>query len=590
MTIAEAIDHLGLKEWRIENPRFLSWPPDVFGLAAWLLRESGAYRMVVARNPTVLKNLKPEWIPRNGWHAQVEKIGAGWGRDISPGPPGEVVQIWRKFRNAVLHADAPPRLANVAATGLWQPLQTLLAIADTACRQVGLPKSHEVAESQDDPDDAPAHSRRPMSVEALIKLYECLERHELGRASDSRHPEKARVPTTLCRDIPPDRALVLPKMRTPQTGLTIRSMSHHLALYSGAEITPVWMPTRKPNPPPVAWESERSRTYNVLVVPYPYSIRTTQFVPHVVRQHQSDSPTPFFSFDHQPLDLTPKRLESLVEEASARVGRLHGMIFPEAAMSDVAAASLFGERGVPFDLDFLVCGVTTSPKRGELGRNEALVRIRDVEGWREFHQAKHHRWKLTEDQVRMYHASGALNPRVSWWEAIELRPRTLRFVELASDCVFSVLICEDLARPDPVGDLVRAVGPNLVIALLQDGPQMNARWPGRFAGVLADDPGSAVLTVTSLGMCELSRPMDRLSQPASRVVAMWRDPIRGVQEVTLPQGHHAVVLTVVQQDIQEYSGDGRDDGNTSTALVLGGVQTLAFPAEPAPASPKRRGR
>jgi hypothetical protein len=30
---------------------------------------------------------------------------------------------------------------------------------------------------------------------------------------------------------------------------------------------------------------------------------------------------------------------------------------------------------------------------------------------------------------------------------------------------WSVLICEDLARQDPAADLIRAVGPNLLIAL-----------------------------------------------------------------------------------------------------------------------------
>jgi 5-methylcytosine-specific restriction enzyme A len=52
---------------------------------------------------------------------------------------------------------------------------------------------------------------------------------------------------------------------------------------------------------------------------------------------------------------------------------------------------------------------------------------------------------------------------------------------------------------------MRSVGPNLVVALLMDGPQLTARWPARYASVLADDPGSSVLTLTSLGMCLRSR-------------------------------------------------------------------------------------
>lgn len=70
-----------------------------------------------------------------------------------------------------------------------------------------------------------------------------------------------------------------------------------------------------------------------------------------------------------------------------------------------------------------------------------------------------------------------------------------------------MLVCEDLARQDPAADLIRAVGPNLLIALLMDGPQLSGRWPARYASVLAEDPGTSVLTLTSLGMAERSRPI-----------------------------------------------------------------------------------
>jgi hypothetical protein len=55
----------------------------------------------------------------------------------------------------------------------------------------------------------------------------------------------------------------------------------------------------------------------------------------------------------------------------------------------------------------------------------------------------------------------------------------LNFVTL-NQITWSVLVCEDLARKDPAADLIRAVGPNLLIALLMDGPQLKSRWPGRW--------------------------------------------------------------------------------------------------------------
>ena len=42
---------------------------------------------------------------------------------------------------------------------------------------------------------------------------------------------------------------------------------------------------------------------------------------------------------------------------------------------------------------------------------------------------------------------------------------------------------------DEVAELIRDVGPTLVVTILLDGPQLATRWTARYAGVLADDPG-----------------------------------------------------------------------------------------------------
>lgn len=115
------------------------------------------------------------------------------------------------------------------------------------------------------------------------------------------------------------------------------------------------------------------------------------------------------------------------------------------------------------------------------------------------------------------------------------------FISLRPWLTMSVLICEDLARPDPVGDLARAVGPNLIIALLMDGPQLADRWPARYAASLADDPGSSVLTVTSTGMSILSRPQE--GENRSDVIALWKDARTGkARELQLPENAAALVL------------------------------------------------
>jgi hypothetical protein len=116
------------------------------------------------------------------------------------------------------------------------------------------------------------------------------------------------------------------------------------------------------------------------------------------------------------------------------------------------------------------------------------------------------------------------------------------------------VVCEDLAQIDEVADVVRSVGPSLVYTPLLDGPQLNSRWAARYASVLADDPGSAVLTLTSFGMAQRSRPGGRAASP---VVALWKDPVRGAREIALESGAEGILLTVCAEQRTRCSSDGR---------------------------------
>jgi hypothetical protein len=138
--------------------------------------------------------------------------------------------------------------------------------------------------------------------------------------------------------------------------------------------------------------------------------------------------------------------------------------------------------------------------------------------------------------------------------------------------VMTVLICEDLARPDPVGELVRAVGPNLVIALLMDGPQIKGRWPERYAMALADDPGCSVLSLTSLGMSQLSRPCQGANR--SRIIALWKDRTGPSTEIELPQGYGGVVVSLSLQDEEEWTADGRRDYHAAVVPTLSGIHCV----------------
>ncbi len=102
--------------------------------------------------------------------------------------------------------------------------------------------------------------------------------------------------------------------------------------------------------------------------------------------------------------------------------------------------------------------------------------------------------------------------------------------------------------------------------------------------MLADDPGSAVLTLTSYGMVERSRPHGR---DASRVVALWKDPTRGVREIPLEPGAQAVLLTLCMDRATRYSADGRPpvDNGTSTYAVAVRQVSAASAGSGLPPSP-----
>jgi hypothetical protein len=189
-------------------------------------------------------------------------------------------------------------------------------------------------------------------------------------------------------------------------------------------------------------------------------------------------------------------------------------------------------------------------------------------------QAKHHRWKLDSAQIRNYHLEKQLNPNRLWWEHIPIEDRSLNFVAFRPWLTMCALICEDLARPDPVGDVIRAVGPNLVIALLLDGPQLPDRWPGRYATVLTDDPGCSVLTLTCAGMSQLSRPRYKRGYKKNcKTVASWKDVRGSALAIDIKNGD-AAILSIKIERREEWTADGRSNGKQSGYPLLQYVHVL----------------
>jgi hypothetical protein len=184
-------------------------------------------------------------------------------------------------------------------------------------------------------------------------------------------------------------------------------------------------------------------------------------------------------------------------------------------------------------------------------------------------QLKHHRWCLDRGQILQYDLGSRLPASLDCWERVFLGERRITFVTFKEWLTTCVLICEDLARQEPVTEVIRSVGPNLVFALLMDGPQLRNRWPSRYASVLAEDPGCSVLSLTSLGMSARSRPAQGVDR--SRSIALWRDAIYGEREIELPPDTDACVLSLVCRTEREFTIDGRPDSKPSYFPVYAGV-------------------
>jgi hypothetical protein len=530
----------------------LRWPPDLFALTSVLLGRSEAFRFVLS------PPLGQHWPPSGAaaWSEAVVDAGGQWGawiEDRRSAPPAILAEAWSA---ALERADLP--LEDLAEGRDWpicEALLTLHAIADEACAGLGV--ATEGAGGR-------AARYRARARELLARTG------SLGR-------------------LPPRLVRVLPKIRTPPTGRT--SFSRYACL-QGPGIEARWhkVPARR------AGTDLRTEYVNCLLLPWPLRVRESDFRPiEGSVQRLEREPFGFFEFDPSErldLDLLDRVLIAARDEADV----VDQVVLPECAIEESEIddlESLLDHHGVVY----LTAGVRErSPAPGRLGTswvhtgvNPSLQKSGGPPAgpgrqWFHIRQNKHHRWSLDESQIYQYHLGGALHPGIQWWEAMEVPRRSVQFVEVAEEVSLVSLVCEDLAESDEVAEVIRSVGPTVVVAVLLDGPQLTSRWAARYASVLADDPGSAVLTLTSFGMVQRSRPPRR---DAATIVALWKDPERGFREIPLEPGAQAVLLTACGARATRRTADGRSPVDTGTHYFDVAVQQISA-AEAGSRSPAPR--
>jgi hypothetical protein len=514
--------------------RLLEWPPDVFALTNILLGRAEAFRYALSEEG---------WPPSRfaDWGRAVEEAARGWSawaEDRSGAMPDLVATEWSVFRERL---EVPlEQLAVGRDDRACEALLTVHAIADEACAGLGV-----ALDSSD--------------------VAGCVYRAR-GRELLAQTGSLARIDTRYLR--------VLPKVRTPPTG---RPAFSRYACVQGPGIDARWhkIPARHRG------TDLRSEYATILLLPWPLEVRAADFHP-VEGSVRRLTTYPYGFFEFAPAEgLDLDLLDRVLLAARQEAGSVDVVVLPESAIDERDLDDLeamLNAHGV-ITLETGVRQPMTQPGQFpnnwlHMGFNPGLEKggplPTERQPWFHVRQNKHHRWSLDEGQVNQYNLGGALHPHIRWWEAMAVPRKAVHFIEVA-EVVLVSLVCEDLAQNDDVAQLIRSVGPTAVITILLDGPQLTSRWAARYASVLADDPGSAVLTLSSFGMVQRSRPPGR---DASRVIALWKDPTTGVREIPLEPGAHAVLLTLCADRATRYSADRRRPVENSTSTYQAAVHQV----------------
>lgn len=521
------------------------WPPDIFAVVGTLIERSGCY--------TEAGPDRSDQIAHRTYLGEVNRVVTSWVSDPKAlfHPPARVRKLWRE----IVHIHGQKDIGQVMDhPDLVRALLLLFALADEVCAGMGW---------------AGGDNANHFVDLALVSFVDGANVGELV-------PFLPYRPSSLCALVPPTAAVVMPKTLTATVGCTIRSLSHNLALLPPiTQCSPSWALTSEEQ------DEQDYKRIRLLVIPFPFSIPSNSFKVANDPVHLSNgtftaayfalqqnwlisntgkplSAQAFFEYLVHPLILQAEATDS---------SQITGIIMPECALSDDIAdelAVLIGRAGI----SFFTTGILSKNPSNQKSRNSAKTYVlHRNKPPLSLEQFKHHRWRLDRRQCEQYGLDFHRRSRAEkWWEDIDVSNRQLPFFALRRHMSMTVLICEDLARNDPAMSVVRAVGPNLVIALLMDGPQLPERWPGKYATVLGEDPGSGVLSVTCAAM--LDRSNSNYDGAPRRAVGLWRSEDSSAVSINLPADHHGVVLDIHSCLVEQHTLDTRPDAFGSRKLSL----------------------
>jgi hypothetical protein len=558
------------------------WPPDVFALGATLLNLSGCYS-----HPRYVGWIE-NFFAEEGYSNEVIEVAGRWseGEEVP-----EVQNYWERVIAASgerVHLPLNEDVDDVdrEIPDWWGSVVMLTFIADEASRGIGFGAAYG---SEDGPgtEGAEAHAGQPCQARPVALFF--LAQHEAFIRGDTDQLRLKHIPTSLCQMVPPEEVCVQPKTKTAIPGCTIRSFTHHLALLpSRGEVETRWVFR-------FTEDSFDKRPLNLLLVPFPYHMDAECLIagPALpVAAGDPSSPHPnrrrhFFDLKQRWLlrrdgtelssDEFGNFLLGLMQEAKRKdpeVTEIHGIVLPELALNKRLADEVcqFLAERAGSELEFFISGVASGNGAGVKNSIHSSFFKRE-EPPAPWEQSKHHRWMLEKIQIERYGLQRQLDVDHTWWEQIDISPRRCAFYVFRHGACMVPLICEDLARIDPVQTVIRSIGPNLLIALLMDGPQVKTRWPANYATVLADDPGCSVLTLSSLALMRRSR------RPGTQI-ALWKQANSEANELSVGWGDHALLLGLNSQWETSYTLDGRSDGGWTMNLTFAKSYAIKHPDAP----------
>lgn len=586
------------------------WPLDIFAASAYVLDKFDGYTILVRK----LFDQKSLIDNKRTIHESAKIVGKSW-REINDTSSlkiwnekydNDMQNLWDKFIKISQHIYIEDSTNDVDLDILKIVCIELLMISDEASYKVGYAGLVEnwiqllFSFFQCDYDDSSEFDFHDLFLKQTdddwilksISTVTDLLKREVVKFSST----KSR--STSCLLVSPKAACVHPKSKVPNVGCTLRAMSRNLAfLPPETKVSVSWnqhLNSKKDDP-----------NFNILAIPFPFNIEGKSFQPsntdddtidnHLfsVNQtwlHEVDNKAED-DFPNMGLDPHPKTTASVVrlvkkllDEARKHVEKIDLIIFPELALDDIIYDALIeflvhdNLKSSDDIFSIFISGVHHREPNNE-EYNCALTTLitsdheNKSDSARTKIQYKHHRWLIDESQIRQYSISDSLNPTKSWWEDTPIENRKVGFMTFREGACFTTLICEDLARIDPCHHVVRSIGPNIVFALLMDGPQMVGRWPERYVMGLSDDPGSSVLTLTSLGLVTRS---NYLLGSDKRSVGLWRDSLNGTRELILPKDHQGLLITTnrIYKDTYTLPGIKHNGIAGDQIWAFGGVNPL----------------